>query len=139
ACGRYVPVRSPSVSRLRFASRSPANCSTVTWSTPAAPLFTDTPLKAARNVPSEHSLSIRLYHLPPLTPSSRAASIRFVQTVGSVHVQSRVFDHRTSPAWLAVAGTSTGVFPPDSDIASPSSCTPSLPRSYPASTLLWVL
>src|SRR5882672_9107065 len=77
-------------------------------------------------------------HSPPLTPSSRAVSIRAVQTVGSVHDQSRARPAvlGSSPARLALSGTPAGVFPSCSDKTSPPSCTPSLHRRYPASSLL---
>jgi hypothetical protein len=74
-------------------------------------------------------LSIKLYYLPPLTPVSRAASIRAVHTRGSTHDHSwcGAVTSQVSPPRIALSGTATGLSPLVVVIASPSSCTPSLP------------
>jgi len=43
--------------------------------------------------------------VPPLTPCSRAANMRSVHTVGSIHAQRA----RRSPACVALAGTAAGL------------------------------
>src|SRR5271157_1095230 len=81
------------------------------------------------------TLSIRLNHLPPLTPCTRAVNIRSVQTFGSTCTIKR----RISLARIVFADTAAGCSSADLVIASPLSCTPWLDRCYPASSLLWVL
>src|SRR5271166_3500442 len=90
---------------------------------------------AACRVRSGCTLSIRLNHLPPLTPCTRAVNIRSVQTFGSTCTIKR----RISLARIVFADTAAGCSSVDLVIASPLSCTPWLDRCYPASSLLWVL
>ena len=46
---------------------------------PRGPLLAATRFQAAAKVRGAVTLSIRLYHVPPVTPLSRAANIRSVQ------------------------------------------------------------
>jgi hypothetical protein len=46
-------------------------------------------IQTAASVLGANTLSINVYHLPPLTPLTSAYSIRFVQTVASAHEKSR--------------------------------------------------
>jgi len=84
------------------------------------------------------TLSIRLYHFPPLTPLSRAASILSVHTDGST--QSHIRD-RCSRSCLALLGTNDRC----SSTGTPSKiCFPVPLRSpevmlSPGSSLLWAL
>src|SRR6202011_3639688 len=73
-------------------------------STPAAPALARTFSQAASNVAGAHTLSIRLYQRPPLTPFSSADTMRSVQTEASTHDQSRASAPR-----LALAGTADAV------------------------------
>ncbi len=68
------------------------------------------------------------------TWQSRAVSIRFVQPDGSASARGLA-----SPACLAVSGTRAGCRCISLYSANPPSCTPSLHRHCPASSLLWVL
>src|SRR5450830_34827 len=56
-----------------------ANRFTLTRSTPAAPALRSTCAHPKLNVSRRDTLSIKLCHLPPLTPVCRAANIAFVQ------------------------------------------------------------
>ena len=91
-------------------------------STPAAPALAHTFSQAAANVAGAHTLSIRLYQRPPLTPFSSADTMRSVHTEASTHDQSRA-----SAPCLAFTGTAGALpclianFPP------PPSC-PAFPR-----------
>ena len=58
-------------------------------STPAAPLLACTLCQDTFSVVGAITLSIRLYHLPPLTPLSSADSMRGVQIEASTHDRSR--------------------------------------------------
>ena len=78
----------------------------------------------------------RLNHLPPFTPVSRVANMRFVQTHGSAHASGV----RASAACLARLAPVTGaallllsVYP---DFTHPSPCRPSLQTVSRPSTLL---
>src|SRR5208282_161308 len=53
-------------------------------STPAAPLFCTTVLRALCRFSLFHTLSIKLNHLPPLIPLSRVSNMRSVHTLASV-------------------------------------------------------
>src|SRR5262245_60241359 len=76
-------------------------------STPAAPLLAATRCQAAAKVRGAVPLSIRLYHLPPVTPLSRAANIRSVQMDASTQVHCwRAWG---SPSCLAPEGTGEGL------------------------------
>jgi hypothetical protein len=108
-------------------------CNAVTWSTPLDPLLATTFAAAARRVRSAQTLSLKLYHLPPFTPSSRVASIRSVHTDGSA---SLLAGASASPARIAPAGTATGILPSVVSVTAPPSCTPLLHRHCPASSLL---
>ena len=70
-------------------------------STPAAPLLAQTFLHAAASVAGAQTLSIKLYHLPPLTPLPSADSMRSVQIEASTQGQSvlagTVFAPRPTP------------------------------------------
>jgi hypothetical protein len=57
----------------------------LTRSTPAAPAFRSTCVHASINVSACHTLSIKLCHLPPLTPRCRAANIASVQRGAGVN------------------------------------------------------
>src|SRR5262249_7629135 len=83
---------------------------------------------------SAYTLSIKLYHLPPLTPLSRALSIRSVHTVGSTHLHLS----RVSPACLA-SGTIAGFSSFVVSLTNPPPYAPSLHLRYEASSLLWTL
>src|SRR4029077_9356894 len=56
-------------------------------STPAPPLLRTTRCSALCRFSIFHTLSIRLNHLPPLTPLVRAANMRSVHTLAWVHCQ----------------------------------------------------
>jgi len=98
----------------------------LTPSTPAAPWLRATPSQDAASVPRSQTLSHRLYHLPPLTPFTRAANIRSVHTDGSTQVHSR--GSRVLHACLAVSGTDAlGISPPSVLVFTDQpSCPPSL-------------
>jgi len=85
ACGQYVPSRIAVASSDRYRSAFAANRPVLCPSTPAAPLLVWTLVQATRSVADAHTLSIRLYHLPPLTPLTSADSIRSVQIEASAH------------------------------------------------------
>src|SRR5215469_6482622 len=63
-----------------------------------------------------------------------SASVLSGPAVRSALISVRALSDTSSPA-----GNVVGVVPHGSDFTSPPSCTPSLPRHYPASSLLWVL
>src|SRR5438105_9550733 len=69
-------------------------------STPAAPALARTFSQAASSVADAHTLSIKLYQRPPLTPLTSADTMRSVHTEASAHDQSRA-----SAPCLAVSGT----------------------------------
>src|SRR3954470_3495954 len=71
-------------------------------STPAAPLLRATRSHACSRVVGRITLSIRLNHLPPLTPLPSADTMASVQTDASTQPQSRF---RASVPCLAEAGT----------------------------------
>src|SRR5262249_28308592 len=75
-------------------------------STPAAPLLAATRCQAAAKVRGAVTLSIRLYHFPPVTPLSRAANIRLVQIDTST--QAHGCGAWVSPSGLAPQGTGEG-------------------------------
>jgi hypothetical protein len=83
-------------------------------------------------------VSDQVVPLAAFDPFSRPASIRAVHTRGSTHDHSwcGAIASRISPACVALSGTATGLSPLVMVIESPSSCTPWLPRHYPASSLL---
>src|SRR5882672_2516147 len=94
----------------------------LTPSTPADSAFRATFRHAASRVVGRMTLSIKLYHLPPLTPSTSADTIRSVQIDASAH------HHRRSASVPGVAlsgtfGTPACLIP---DLAHPASCLPSL-------------
>ncbi len=91
-------------------------------STPAAPALAHTFSQAAANVAGAHTLSIRLYQRPPLTPFSSADTMRSVHTEASTHDQSRA-----SAPCLALAGTRGTVACPIACFPHPPSC-PAFPR-----------
>src|SRR5215472_17638820 len=80
ACGWYVPSRSAVESSSRYISAFAANRFTLCPSTPAAPLLARTFVHASASVAGAKTLSIRLNHLPPLTPLASADSMRSVHT-----------------------------------------------------------
>ena len=71
------------------------------------------------------------YHLPPVTPLTRAANIRSLHTVGSTHPHWR--GSRVSCACLAVSGTDAlGIAPPSLlKLTDQPSYPPLLPRALP--------
>src|SRR5688500_16706910 len=75
----------------------------LTPSTPAAPLLAATRLQAASKVLGVTTLSIKLYHLPPWTPLTRAANMRSVHTDAST--QSQFVGPWVSVPGLAISGT----------------------------------
>ncbi len=83
ACGLYVPSRSAADSSDRYSSAFAANRSMLCPSTPAAPLLARTFIQASISVLGANTLSIKLNHLPPLTPFASADSIRSVHTAAS--------------------------------------------------------
>lgn len=85
ACGRYVSSRSAASSSDRYTSACAANRSIDCPSTPAAPRLARTRAQAARSVADAYTLSINENHLPPLTPLTRADSMRSVHTEASTH------------------------------------------------------
>ena len=96
-------------------------------STPDAPLLARTFVQAAASVLGANTLSIKLNHLPPLTPLPSADSMRSVQIDASTHVKSR----SASPP--CVASSALPAFCClDPFIAHPPSCPPSLARGYVA-------
>src|ERR1700676_5069987 len=96
---------------------------------PGLPPLRHTSWKALRKLRSLSTLSLRLNHWFPLTPFSRAVSMRSVQTLGSTQNH---FWRRASPACLGVAATPAGICSSGLFISPPSSCVPSLRRSLPA-------
>src|SRR6266540_3345805 len=99
-------------------------------STPAAPSLAFTLVNAAARLEGAWTLSIRLNHLPPLTPFSRAVNIRVVQTAGSTQ------DHRrfiSISAWASSyclvhqSDTLIDLFPVVWSFTSPPSCAPFAP------------
>src|SRR5439155_21372707 len=79
--------------------------------------------KAARRFPRAYTLSIKLNHLPPLTPTSRAVNIRSVQTEGSTQAQRA----RISPACLVSFDTAASSVSLSLSVTSPPSCAPFAP------------
>src|SRR5438552_18995359 len=71
-------------------------------STPAAPWLRATFGHALSRVVGRMTLSIRLYHLPPLTPLPSADTMRSVQIEASAHHHSR---RRAFVPCVALAGT----------------------------------
>ena len=118
--GSCRPQRFQSLARLSSKWRS--NLSTVWWSTPAAPPLAFTSAKAARRFVRAYTLSIKLNHLPPLTPSSRAVNIRSVQTEGSAQAQ-----RAASLRCLVSLDTTAGSSSLSLSVTSPPSCAPSAP------------
>lgn len=92
----------------------------LTPSTPAAPRLARTFAQAACSVAGACTLSIRLYHRPPLTPFSSADTMRSVHTVASAHDQLRASAPRVACPALPVLSLL------GADIAPPPSCLPSL-------------
>src|SRR5215203_5043003 len=66
-------------------------------STPAAPSFASTLVQASSSVSDAYTLSINVYHLPPLTPLSSADSMRSVHTSASTQSQLRLGDGVSAP------------------------------------------
>src|SRR5215469_10959562 len=93
-------------------------------STPAAPLFRSTFRHAASRVVGRPTLSIRLNHLPPLTPLPSADTMRSVQIEASAHHSARVSPPVTSAPCLAFALAGLRCSIPD--LSHPASCLPSL-------------
>src|SRR5262245_60372286 len=85
AWGWYVPILSAVSSSDRYISAFAANRSIDCPSTPAAPRLASTFAQAALSVAGANTLSINENHLPPLTPLSRADSMRSVHTEASTH------------------------------------------------------
>src|SRR6476620_2569804 len=92
-------------------------------STPAAPPLLATFCQAAVSVCARMTLSIRLNHLPPLTPLASADNIRSVQTLASTQVQ---FRSGVSAPCLALADTSDASACVCLSFTYPPSCLPSL-------------
>src|SRR6202045_987325 len=90
-------------------------------STPAAPLLAETFSQAASSVAGAHTLSIRLYQRPPLTPLTSADTMRTVQTEASTHDQLRA-----SAPCVALAGTAEALCASFRSIPHPPSYPPSL-------------
>src|SRR5260370_13797891 len=87
-------------------------------SDPAAPWLRATLRHAAARVVGRMTLSIRLYHLPPLTPLPSADTMRSVQIDASAHHHWR----RVSAPCVAFAGTPEAaccVFPDPAPPTSP--------------------
>src|SRR5215204_1630445 len=66
-------------------------------STPAAPSFASTLVQASSSVSDAYTLSINVYHLPPLPPLSSADSMRSVHTSASTQSQLRLGDGVSAP------------------------------------------
>src|ERR1700737_1352343 len=90
-------------------------------STPAAPLLAETFSQATSSVAGAHTLSIRLYQRPPLTPLTSADTMRTVQTEASTHDQLRA-----SAPCVALAGTADALCASFRSIPHPPSYPPSL-------------
>src|SRR5215469_4393130 len=93
-------------------------------STPAAPWLRATFCHAAARVVGRTTLSIRLYHLPPLTPLPSADTMRSVQIDASVH--HHLPRRRASAPCVAFSGTPEAACCLIPDSAPPTSCPPSL-------------
>src|SRR5271165_3705056 len=94
-------------------------------STPAAPLLARTLVQAAASVLGANTLSIKLNHLPPLTPLPSADTMRSVQIEASAHHSVRVSPLEASLPCLALTalpGFSCSI----PDLSHPASCLPSL-------------
>ena len=100
--GVYRPVMSNSCRRASSSASCAANWRTVTWSTPALPLFDLTLRQAASRLAGAWTLSISANQTPPFTPVPRAASIRFVQTLRSTHAH---WAGMSAPCLARSAGT----------------------------------
>jgi len=91
---------------------------------PAAPWLRATFHNAASRVVGRTTLSIRLYHLPPLTPLPSADTMRSVQTDASVHHHWP--RRRASAPCVAFSGTLEAACCFIPGLAPPTSCLPSL-------------
>src|SRR5258708_18844947 len=131
ACGSSLFSRSCSLNRVSRLSARVENRLIDILSTPPPPFRALTCFHAVSRFFFPHTLSIRLCHLPPFTPFSRASSMRSVHTVGSVQLHRA----RTSPprsSFRTACGCSSfGV-----SFTLPPSCPPLLHTSYGASSLL---
>src|SRR5665213_3693999 len=83
--GIYCPFLSVSCTCSSRWGLSRRYCSAFWPSTPAAPLFCTTLLRALCRFSILHALSIKLNHLPPLIPLWRVSNMRSVHTLASVH------------------------------------------------------
>src|SRR5665213_714548 len=83
--GIYCPFLSMSCTCSSRWGLSRRYCSAFWPSTPAAPLFCTTLLRALCRFSILHALSIKLNHLPPLIPLWRVSNMRSVHTLASVH------------------------------------------------------
>src|SRR5437667_8282883 len=92
-------------------------------STPAAPLLRATFRHAASRVVGRTTLSITLYHLPPLTPLPSADTMRSVQIEASAHHHSR---RRAFVPCVVLADTPETASCSIPGLAPPPSCLPSL-------------
>ena len=97
--------------------------------------FAATCWNAANRFRSANTLSNSRNHFPPSTPCSRVVNMRTVQTHGFDPSPTREGSLRlVEPAALSPVVASVCLV-----IRHPSSWSPSLPRRYPASSLLWLL
>src|SRR5271163_4767052 len=94
-------------------------------STPPAPLFRATLRHAASRVVGRMSLSIKLNHLPPVTPLTSADTMRSVQIEASTHHSSRFSPPVVSVPCLALT-TLPELCCSIPTLAHPPSCLPSL-------------
>ncbi len=86
--GRYVPLLSSSCILLRLSSRYLPKNLMLMLSTPCVPLFRLVRSYDAFRLSRLHTLSLMLYHFPPLTPFFSASTMRSVQMLASIHAIS---------------------------------------------------
>src|ERR671922_701857 len=115
-------------------------------STPAAPLFARTLVQASASVLGANTLSIRLNHLPPLTPLASADSMRSVHTPASADVMLRVRASASAPCLafpalpaLSCLGLSVTHPPPCPAFPRTGLCCPVLSRFPPLAAFASVL
>src|SRR5690606_10577928 len=131
----FRSVRSAPSSSFKCRSAWRAKSSMLCPSTPLPPALLATCCQAIRSVSGAYTLSIKLNHLPPFTPFSRAANIRSLQIDASTHDHLSVTASLpgASETCLAVSNTLAPISASASSVRVSTSlpCLPSVPFMLP--------